>query len=406
MNDSKTYCFGRFLIDLPADAEINGQSYEYMFGQLESERLVGGKLAFEKKMKARESQLRAGKHDEKFKLVEVVGPESPDLRIFKLTKKLIVSESFGFEAYRLTNDSVLFSMMETAFDASGIDSVLQRLETRLLPNLRFRRAGEIPNDPGFCIKDGFVADDGKTPQYEKAGISFRFKRWPDLTVLVRETRSSKLKTSLLERTSKPFPTEFAAAALEIRHLRKGKHTVGVYKGEEILDALPTDHGFHIHRFIWDVQGTPNSATEPDLYFEFFSGENRGDSSQDIRPSLTDKQAIELFDAIVNSIRLRPTTPGKSSDTGNNPNFDGGEGRRLPLGTQVSSLRSCPETGIYECGHDAPGVAARRLFVEQGRPMPSAFANPVKRGLSSLLGSHEPKEVEVMWTLVSHEKQVS
>ena len=62
--------------------------------------------------------------------------------------------------------------------ADKIDSVLQRLETRLLPNLRHRRAAggghaeEIPTEPGFCIKDGFIADDGKTPQYEDAGISF------------------------------------------------------------------------------------------------------------------------------------------------------------------------------------------------------------------------------------------
>lgn len=72
-------------------------------------------------------------------------------------------------------------MRQTAFSVDKIDSVLKRLETRLLPNLRYRSPGggghaeEIPNEPGFCIKKGFIADDGKTPQYELAELNFRFK---------------------------------------------------------------------------------------------------------------------------------------------------------------------------------------------------------------------------------------
>ena len=57
MKDTKTYCFGRFLIDLPKAAEVNGQAYEFMFGKIESERFLGGAEGFEKKMKEREAEL-------------------------------------------------------------------------------------------------------------------------------------------------------------------------------------------------------------------------------------------------------------------------------------------------------------------------------------------------------------
>ena len=126
----------------------------------------------------------------------------------------------------------------------------------------------------------------------------------------------------------------------------------------------------------------------------------------IRPSLTDKQAIELFDAIVNSIRLRPTTPGKTSAAEPNPSDDSGAAKRLPLGTKVSSLRACPESGVYECPSDTPGVAERRLFIEQGRPMPAAFIAQSKRGITGLFGGQESKEVEIFWTLVAYGRGTS
>ena len=77
--------------------------------------------------------------------------------------------------------------------------------------------------------------------------------------------------------------------------------------------------------------------------------------------------------------------------------------RLPLGTQVSSLRSCPESGVYECPADAPGVTERRIYISQGRPMPSAFITQPKSGVSGLFGSQEQQEVETTWTLVAYER---
>ena len=77
--------------------------------------------------------------------------------------------------------------------------------------------------------------------------------------------------------------------------------------------------------------------------------------------------------------------------------------RLPLGTQVSSLRSCPESGIYECPADAPGVTERRPYIAQGRPMPSAFATTTKPGIAGLFSSQDQQEVETTWTLVAYEQ---
>lgn len=93
------------------------------------------------------------------------------------------------------------------------------------------------------------------------------------------------------------------------------------------------------------------------------------------------------------------TPDKLNDASNPDNL---APPRLPLGTQVSSLRSCPESGIYECPADSLGVTEHPLFIHKGRPMPIAFITQTKPGISGVFGKHEEQEVEVTWTLVGYE----
>jgi hypothetical protein len=411
MSETQTYCFGRFLIDLPKAAEINGQRYEYMFGAIETGRTPPKENMYQdgfvEMMKTREADLRAGKHEEKFSFSEARNVSTAErAKIFKLSKAftIIKGTTYGFEAYR-SNGEVLFSMKETAFGADKIDSVLQRLETRLLPNLRARKPNEIPGEPGFCIEKGFIADDGKIPQYEKAELSFRFKEWPDVRVSVySRTNGDKVEEPLLtRRAKKPFPVEFAEAAKQVKVLRKGERNVGPHRGEEMLETYPSGEGYSVHKFVWDARGRSHSWSDPVLFVDFATGANPAPGPRMVRPSLTDQQAIKLFDTIVNSIRLRPTTPGKTSDAGD-PNSPSPAPKRLPLGTKVSSLRSCPETGVYECPPGAPGVAERRMYIKQYQPMPGAFVMQPKRGIAGFFGGQESNEVETTWTLVAYEQK--
>ena len=219
-----------------------------------------------------------------------------------------------------------------------------------------------------------------------------------------DMNGNKMDGGLLARVNngKPFPAELQDAAKQIRSLRKGKHPVSGIDAEEILDAYPTDGGGYSHHFRWEALGKPHSIKEPSIVIELETATADGGMLL-ANSSLTDKQAIELFDAIVNSIRLRPTTPGKASAAEPNPTDDNGVTKRLPLGTKVSSLRACPESGIYECQADAPGVTEHRVFVAQGRPMPAAFVMNPKSGVAGLFGGKEQQEVDTTWTLVAYEQ---
>lgn len=93
-----------------------------------------------------------------------------------------------------------------------------------------------------------------------------------------------------------------------------------------------------------------------------------------------------------------------NDRGTEPSDDNDTAKRLPLGTQVSSLRACPESGIYQCAPDVPGVTEHRIFIAQGRPMPAATIMVPKRGVATFFGAQEPKEFETIWTLVSYTEE--
>ncbi|MBI5751119.1 MAG: hypothetical protein HZA59_03095, partial [Hydrogenophilales bacterium] len=168
-------------------------------------------------------------------------------------------------------------------------------------------------------------------------------------------------------------------------------------------ALPTDHGFFTHHLVWDTQGKLDSAIEPAFYFELATGINPGAGVRHVRPTLTDQQAIKLFDTIVNSIRLRPTTPGKTSDAGNPNNPSPATPKRLPLKSKATSAVNCPQTGVWECAADAPGITEHRRFIEAGRPMPYGLTQRPVRGLGRFIGIQEDDAVEIAWTLVAYDK---
>src|SRR5262245_56173566 len=61
MSDTKTYCIGRFLIDVPKEAEINGQGYEFMFGRINSEKTELDAKGFDTRMTNRETEIKSKK---------------------------------------------------------------------------------------------------------------------------------------------------------------------------------------------------------------------------------------------------------------------------------------------------------------------------------------------------------
>ena len=308
MTQPNSLCFGRFIVDLPEGAEIQdmGQQSEYMYGEIKSVPFDGGIAAFERKIQQRESEL-IGADKARGRSLRRTIAASPSARVLVTERKIFGRHDFGFEAYKLDH-GLLFSLIEKSFDEDVFNKkVLTQLQTELLPNLRARKMDEIPTEPGFCIRDGFIADNGNVDIYEHARMQLNFKQWPDMWIsLTSMTVHRTGRETLLQRVDKHPATLFAKPFVKV--LRKGRHDINGRTAEEILQLLPTDQGFKQHSFRWEATGEVNRILVPDLIVELESG--RPLNGVPRRPSLTDQQAIELFDRIVKSVRLRPTGADK------------------------------------------------------------------------------------------------
>ncbi|WP_232231875.1 T6SS immunity protein Tli4 family protein [Burkholderia sp. WSM2230] len=400
MSNVKTYCFGRYLVDLPADAVVSGQAYQYMFGQIDSEPTNIDQKGFSD-MLARRSDSLKSTSELKGRTLKGVVSNGPAAEALITSEKIFGEDNYGFEAYWFTPHR-LFTLKTQDMEQSTFQAkVLPRVKERLLPNLRARNRDDIPSQPGFCLKNGFIADDGKTPQYEEAGISFKFPQWPGVLVSVNSSTVTKLgEPKLLERMAKaPIPDAYRSLMSSIHNLRKGTRVAAGREGEEVLSTVPTDGGYRVHQFQWEAQGSKiNDPLDPTLTVEFESGMTRIDG-QPARPKLTDEEAVRLFDAVVNSIRLRPTG-GSGKVSGIEP------GPTHSLGTLARTGSVCPQSGWWTCpeanGHEI--VGGTRQHFAAGTVMPQVRVASRAAFLDRVLGKQQEHAVNTTWKLVGFDKE--
>jgi hypothetical protein len=297
-------CFGRFLVDVPAGATVAGVSTDYLFGFLKLERTVMDAKRFAQFSVEREELYRGKDRKKARTLLRSFAPQ-PSMRIITTVRDVFGDESFGFEAYGLKG-SILFSMKQDGYGENVMrERVLPNLEA-MLANLRLREPKEIPAEPGLCIQDAFIETDGSENALENVRTSLRFNKWPDLRVSVETMTMVKAEPSLLERLgSAKVPEVFMSLMGQIKTLRRGVHDVGPIKGEESLNMVPTDEGYKVHQFRWESRYELDDPFKPVIIVELSTGQGE---DEDVRPTISEKEAVELFDAVVNSIRLRPTGP--------------------------------------------------------------------------------------------------
>jgi hypothetical protein len=88
-------------------------------------------------------------------------------------------------------------------------------------------------------------------------------------------------------------------------LRSGPRTVDGNTGEEHLERVIEKNGTISHLFQWEAQGLPQRFDRPQLVLVMTTG-NGADGPE--YSSLSDKDALKLWDAVLNSLRWRPTIP--------------------------------------------------------------------------------------------------
>ncbi len=396
-NQSNTYCLGRFLIDLPNDAEIVAQTAEYRGDKIKVERQPSAET-FLHLITEKENTLRETKHKKDPSLlkylskkddghsVAIIYWKTPEKRHLYETEVNKWQKGFQFLAKGQADPD----QMEMAVDFAN----------RTLSELRYRDPKEIPTEPGFCIERGLFAGEPAMPHYERAEVSFRLKGHPDVVVnastwmVMKEDREG-----LLDRIDrKKKDTALIDLFNRIKVLRRGQHPVNGMAAEEYLQSIPAGETFSTHMFRWETTGKYHDLYAPEIIVEFRTGKTK--DFEERPPTLSDKQAIELFDSIVNSIRVRPVnSPALSPEPSPHPVAPQS---RLPLGSSAASLSRCPQTGLWECAAELAAGEKRRFF-PQGMVFPTVIVRRPERSLWQKMKGEPPNVLaETTWTLVGYD----
>ena len=170
----------------------------------------------------------------------------------------------------------------------------------VLSHLRPRQDTEIPAQPGYCFGGGLIAD----PNWrdEEATVAIDIGGHPDayIVITIDPFASFRHEKPLLERIG-DLPKVLGDLSSSVQTLRKGNRKIGSYKGQEYLLAA-FDNGMRAQVFFWETQGE-DTLDMPAMKIEMTTG--REDSNgKPQQTSLTDKQAVKLWDEILKSFRVQ------------------------------------------------------------------------------------------------------
>lgn len=388
-----THCIGRFLIDLPADAEYVGGHFEYGFAKIERQAMDHPEFLNE--VNSFEKRLRETKHKSGTTLL--LKSEAPDenSRVFGYWDRNDQDVSVDLSGYRWLSGQRYLA--QSGADPDRLEGAATRLKV-ILKALEPMQSN-APTSNGFCVEHAMIADDG-TSKNENLNMRFRLKTHPDIVVDLATTRNTgQPPESLLSRK----PSVFSGLGLlgatlgGISNIREGDRKIGDHPGQEWLLKAPNEQGQKGHLFTWEAPGLYRDPMHPQIRIDLQSGNSDG-GLDPIPISMTDQQMLELWEKILNSLRLRPTNGGQGASAVK-PSPQTNNGSLFPLGELVRTGTTCPQTGYWQCPE--PDVQGSTRLFHVGATLPAAI---VKRELSfveRIKGTNAEISTNTVWRLVKY-----
>lgn len=390
---SRKACFGRFVIDIPEGASV-------IYGPTE----VDGELVFHRNKAAQLDSLLISKMQEvaekKSLIPEYAIPDLPMIgNVFdgqmpgqKILFGVENSVSYEIDTYiPIGKDLFVYHIRSVAPDINEIPRI-----NKIASQLKYRSSLEIPAEQGICVEMGFL---DVNPQYENISIGLIFKELPDVRISVDIRKNQDFlpegnNPKDLRESAKHKAQElgFGGIFARIKVLREGSKQIGVWKGEEILTRRPAFRGeTDAHEFRFYSSGSVNDKFHPRVDIRLDSGV-KGNAMARVKPSVTDEEAIALWDGILSTIRLRQPNDATPLPTATH---------ERALGTIEITGALCPQTGWWECNENRKIDGRRLRLFSKGEKLPPVSISGSSRLWRRLIGDSF-SIADVRWKLVKYE----
>jgi hypothetical protein len=362
----QTVCVGRFLIDVPADAQVSFRPAFLAGWGLKSD-AEETEAAFAERLNATEQKHKTTKNERggsSLESIQKINIEGVSGKIFVYGRDWV----HGFEDGKRVDSTFVavdasVRVNGVSFDFAreiGSEEDVKRL-LQFISQLEARTDGSIPSQPGFCFEDGFLRDPLTAAQNERVAVFIGLKGHADVAIAANTMAGLKPEESLLERDARSSVKQSNPS--NFKSIRKGVRPIAGMPGEEMLQIVIEPNGTQSQDFMWESPGEKTDVFHPNFILEMNTG--HGQPGSPINSSLTDAKALALWDRISGSLRVRPTR---------NPAAQVPAEGTAPLGSLALASEKCPRSGRWECtdGGDRVDIAGgRRQHFTEGEALPQA-----------------------------------
>jgi hypothetical protein len=309
---TKILCFGRYAIEVPQEAQLIPGSFTF-HSDIE---IVAGNLEDAKRRADEEIKKLKWEHDTAEVTYNGAGPidNSWQLRYFE-SKYAKEDNALFFDTYVIKGKTI-FILGDSVSKGETESTVIARQLARA-KSLRLRAAEEVPAEPGFCIDHGFMPGDQYDDQ-ETATAGIYLPSLPDVTFSISSNKDAyadykKAEFERMKRDELPLLARIKGAqkiqgAMYPKRdvLREGKRDVQHWKGEESLIRRPDG----THDFEWAFVGTPRDVANPSEFgATMFTKVEHNMVGAAKRASLSDDEAVALWDKLLSGLKFRVKVPG-------------------------------------------------------------------------------------------------
>lgn len=294
----KTRAIGRHLVDIPGNAKTV-ETYAFNSRKIKPLLDIHSQEEYEKFIAQKEVLLRAVKHRKFGPLflervqhsngaVTFISWDNSDVK--EMYKALV------FDTYFCADNRFLGYSGEIAQDRKSAALVtIDELsgKWRQIPD------GEMPEGIGFVVDDAILAEERFNSESWRMTIQLHGK--PDVSFELTSFAQDWVGPGLRERAG-GFLAGLLGTVAGFARLRDRTRPVGPIQADEILLASTQD-GKRGYGFKWEAPGKEYSLAEPNLNASLRVGESAYATNRE--SFATDEEALELWDAVIGSIRLRP-----------------------------------------------------------------------------------------------------
>ncbi|AQQ37623.1 MULTISPECIES: T6SS immunity protein Tli4 family protein [Burkholderia] len=293
--DWRTHAIGRHLVDLPAEA-ITFEIHSYNGDRIELLTDIKTQENFDLLVNRREQELRAAKHVLHGSMfVERVPQFNGSVTLVSWGNKNS-ERQYRFESYFKAGTKFLRYPGNVGRDRKKL--ILDFCED-LAREWREIPFGKLPDGVGFVAGDTILVD--KDFNRESWELNIQLPDRPDVSFRLTAYAQTSIGPGLRVRAGGILPALLGTVA-GVGQLRNRARPVGPIEADEILVA-GTQDGKRTYGFKWEAPGKAYSLAEPNLNASLRVGESAYLTNKE--SFANDGEALELWDGVVDSIRLRP-----------------------------------------------------------------------------------------------------